>query len=110
MEIVLNPYFSDDACVVYCGKNVYCRMKDSEEPQVLNNVLRCWHIVVQQKSIGRNRFIHIQGKRVVMTKSKLPSCNFFSYKEAEEVALMLLRTKNFSSVNIVESIQEEIAE
>ena len=110
MEIELNPYFSDDACVVYCGKNAYSRLKATEEPQPLKGISRLWRIVVQQKGTGRKRFIHMQGKRAVMGGSKLPSCNFYSYKEAEDVAIALLKTANFSNVSIIETLQEDIAE
>jgi len=110
MEIVLNPLFSDDACVVYCGKNAYHRLKETEEPSAINGILRSWRILVQQRGSGRNRYIHMQGKRAVMGGSKLPSCNFYSYKEAEEVAIALMRTKNFSNVAIIETLQEDISE
>lgn len=110
MEIELNPYFSDDACVVYCGKNVYSRLKATEEPQPLKGISRLWRIVVQQKGTGRKRFIHMQGKRAVMGGSKLSSCNFYSYKEAEDVALALLDTKNFSEVSIIENIEQDMIE
>lgn len=110
MEIVLNPFFSADACVVYCGQNVYSRMKETEEPLQIKGISRFWRITVQQRGSGRIRYIHMQGKRAVMGGSKLPSCNFYSYKEAEDVAIALLKTANFSNVSIIETLQEDIAE
>lgn len=107
MKIELNPHFKPEESVLYCGNAVYATLQSREEPLTVEGYVRVWKVRTLRRGTNKHYFVRMNNGTAKLVQSAREVTLFPAYKEADEIAKMLMETGNVLETEIIEILKFE---